>query len=145
VVPKDGYDMVRDPALLNQINWGKYILDEIYSGAKQVQAAIEKGRNRFNVYGCLLFLQVKNCIILYFKILKFHNLTRFYLYLLKQILYFESVETGFIRVEPTAYPRIAFYTGGALIILIDEDTEIVGNQKIYGIMPVRFLTNRIIF
>jgi hypothetical protein len=80
VVPKDGYDMVRDPALLNQINWGKYILDEIYSGAKQVQAAIDKGRNRFNVYGCLLFLQVQNIIIIYFKIPKFHNLTILYLF-----------------------------------------------------------------
>jgi hypothetical protein len=39
-------------------------------------------------------------------------------------------------VEPTAIPRSAFYTGAALMILIDEDTEIVGDQKIYGIMPV---------
>jgi hypothetical protein len=53
-----------------------------------------------------------------------------------QILYFDSVETGFIRVEPIALPRIAFYTGAVIMVLIDEDTKIIGDQKIYGIMPV---------
>jgi hypothetical protein len=58
LVPKDGYEMVIDPSLLNQINWGKYVIDEIINGAKLVQKAIELGRKTFHVYGCLLFLQV---------------------------------------------------------------------------------------
>jgi hypothetical protein len=56
-----------------------------------------------------------------------------------QILYFDSVETGFIRVEPTALPRIAFFTGAVIMVLIDEDTKIIGDQKIYGIMPVSII------
>jgi hypothetical protein len=36
VVPRDGYEMVKDPSVLHQINWGKYILNEMYSGAKLV-------------------------------------------------------------------------------------------------------------
>jgi hypothetical protein len=43
------------------------------------------------------------------------------------MLYFDSVETGFLRVEPTALPRIAFYTGALLMVLIDEDTQVVGD------------------
>jgi hypothetical protein len=52
------------------------------------------------------------------------------------MLYFDSVETGFFRLEPTAHPRIAFYTGAALMVLIDEDTRVENDKKFYGVMPV---------
>jgi hypothetical protein len=52
------------------------------------------------------------------------------------MLYFDSVETGFFRLEPTAHPRIAFYTGAALMVLIDEDTRVENDKKFYGAMPV---------
>jgi hypothetical protein len=62
--------MVKDPGVLNRLNWGKYVVDEILIGAEAVQKAINQGRKRFNVYGCLLFLQV--CIPIIFRINKFN-------------------------------------------------------------------------
>jgi hypothetical protein len=70
VIPKDGYEMVKDPGVLNRLNWGKYVVDEILIGDEAVQKAINQGRKRFNVYGCLLFLQV--CIPIIFRINKFN-------------------------------------------------------------------------
>jgi hypothetical protein len=52
-------------------------------------------------------------------------------------LYFDSVDTGFYRLDPFAVPRIAFYTAAGLKLLIDADTWEDDGAKRYGLMPVR--------
>jgi hypothetical protein len=53
-------------------------------------------------------------------------------------LYFDSVDTGFYRLDPFAVPRIAFYTAAGLKLLIDADTWEDDGAKRYGLMPVRY-------
>jgi preprotein translocase subunit Sec61beta len=49
-----------------------------------------------------------------------------------QILYFDSIDTGFIKVDPNIVPRVKVYTGAVMSALIEADTMDSAGAKTYG-------------
>jgi hypothetical protein len=54
----EAYEAVVDHEHFNEINWGRYVLDEIMDCARSVQYAVRTNKARFSISGCMLFLQV---------------------------------------------------------------------------------------
>jgi hypothetical protein len=50
--------------------------------------------------------------------------------------YFDSVDTGFIKIDPNLYPRSKYYTGNIINALIEADTWEMNGQKRYGLLKV---------
>jgi hypothetical protein len=57
-VPCEAYEAVMDHEHLGDINWGRYVLDEIMDCARAVQYAVRTNKSRFSISGCMLYLQV---------------------------------------------------------------------------------------
>lgn len=74
-----------------EANWGMYVVDELVEGARKVKDNCMTGSRRPYLYGCCLVLEA---------------------------LYFDSVETGFVQLDPAAEPRIKFYTPDLVKLLI---------------------------
>ena len=43
-IPLDAYKMVNDPYVLHKLNWGEYIVAEIFDGAKKVHHSVRTGK-----------------------------------------------------------------------------------------------------
>jgi hypothetical protein len=49
------------------------------------------------------------------------------------------VDTGFLKVDGSLYPRSKYFTGNVLTALIEADTWDSNGQKRYGLMQVNLL------
>jgi hypothetical protein len=48
------------------------------------------------------------------------------------------METGFLKVDGSMYPRSKYFTGNVLTALIEADTWDSNGRKRYGLMPSKF-------
>ncbi|XP_048564643.1 uncharacterized protein LOC125544898 [Triticum urartu] len=97
--------MVLEHADLIDLNWGKYTLEEILVGAT-------KNRGRLNlktawVYGCPLVLMV---------------------------VFFDSIEIGFIKLDQKVEPRIKYYNASLLEALVHYNCSKVDGVTTYGVL-----------
>lgn len=56
--------------------------------------------------------------------------------LYKQILYFDSVDTGFIQLDQKAVPRIKYYNKQILSALVKANSKVEGGRITFGLMKV---------
>jgi hypothetical protein len=56
--------------------------------------------------------------------------------------YFDSVDTGFLKLDPKFSPRSKYYTGNIINALIEADTWEMNGQKRYGLLKVNKMNNR---
>jgi hypothetical protein len=54
----DAYEMVMEPDQIADLNFEKFVYEELMEGAKKVQLCGTESRKKFWIYGCLLWLQV---------------------------------------------------------------------------------------
>ncbi|XP_037470475.1 uncharacterized protein LOC119343816 [Triticum dicoccoides] len=104
-VNRNSYMMVILHPDLNDVNWGKYAVDEIISGARKL--------NRENA---LLNITLHGCPAL------------------PEILYFDSVDTGFIQLDQKAVPRIKYYNKQILSALVKANSKADGGRITFGLM-----------
>jgi hypothetical protein len=62
-IPGDAYEMVMDPDQIEELNFEKFVYEDLMEGARKVQLCGTESRKKFWIYGCLLWLQVIDSII----------------------------------------------------------------------------------
>ncbi|XP_044428651.1 uncharacterized protein [Triticum aestivum] len=90
---------------LTDLNWGKYTVDEILVGATEARA--RQHMKTAWVYGCPLVLMV---------------------------LFFDSVDVGFIKLDERAEPRIKYYNASLLEALVNYNSSKVDGLTTYGML-----------
>jgi hypothetical protein len=54
----DAYEMVMELDEIGELNFEKFVYEELMEGAKKVQLCGTESQKKFWIYGCLLWLQV---------------------------------------------------------------------------------------
>ncbi|XP_037460443.1 uncharacterized protein LOC119331392 [Triticum dicoccoides] len=92
---------------LKDVNWGKYAIDEIISGARKLNR--DNPLLNITLHGCPALLEIR---------------------------YFDSVDTGFIQLDPKALPRIKHYNKQILSALVKANSRVDGGRITFGIMKI---------